>query len=158
MSDELLGIDLELLLCRYGRQRVLSALADAEGCSVRALEERLANIRKNRTLRNAAKTRTSLFDRLEADFEGNPQRIEELKPFVIAYENKSLFPTIKTIQRFLESNGVIKQAPKSRRLAGPLFIQVISRLSASDLAELRRQSQPRSSSDFALLSEAILNR
>ena len=136
---------------------MLRTLAKAEKCSIKELDGRLAKIRRTRASKQAP-PKKSLVERLEDDFRDSPFRIAELRPFAVAFENGVFLPTVKSIQRFLEANGVSVGALKSRRLAGPLVLKALANLNLEELSEVRISFAADGESDFSLLSEAILGR
>jgi hypothetical protein len=158
MTADFLNLDIGILLARYGRQRVLGALAEADGTSLVELEKQLEKIKAAR----AGKTlpvKKSLVERFENEFRHSPERLSKLRPLIVAFENRSLFPTLKSAQRFLQSHGKEVSSIKSRTLAGPHVLQVIASLSSNELEELNRELRPSDGkSDFSLLSDAILSK
>lgn len=156
MKDELLKLDMELLLLRYGRQRVLSALADLEDWSVQSLEVKLASLRTKKLTRQVSKAGKSLVEILQDKVADDPSRLASLRPIVIGYENGTLLPSLKAVQRFFESRGETPPKAKSRKLAGQAFLNLILDMDAADLDDLRRKNVDDGQSDFSLLSKAIL--
>jgi hypothetical protein len=157
MSNDLFRLDIELLLCRYGRQRVLSGLAETESCSVGELTKRLENIRKNKDARKQkAKPKRSLLEEAATLVGDDPQRLEAVRPLVVAFENRILFPSLKSTHRFLESHGQPTSGIKSRKAAGLPIVKLLAHMSPQELDELRHSASRDGQSDFSLLSQAIL--
>lgn len=155
MSDDFLRLDVEVLLCRYGRQKVLSALAEIESCRPGDITASLAKLRAKKAAKKGHANRRTLLDTLE-DLRGSPERVDTLRSFVVAYENRALFPTLKSVQRFLESRGEPASGVKSRKAAGPSVLRVLSLMTGPELAELVPSIRADGQSDFSLLSGAIL--
>ncbi|HEX8193579.1 MAG TPA: hypothetical protein VF552_11845 [Allosphingosinicella sp.] len=156
MKDEFLRLDVELLLCRYGRQKVLSALADIEACSTEELGEKIAQLRARRLIKASRPERKTLTEALVDKVGDAPERLALLRPLIVAFENGALFPTLKSVSRFLDSCDEPVAGIKSRKAAGPLLVKVLSRLGQAELETLRKTISRDGESDYALLSGAIL--
>lgn len=156
MSNEFVRLDVELLLCRYGRQKVLSTLAEIEGCDLQAVQQQLAIIQRKKASRNKLRKQTSLIDLLEKGLSDSPDRVALIRPFIVAYEGRTFLPSLKSVQRFLESKGEPASGLKSRKAAGPAVLGALARMDRSELELLPRSEEADDQSDFALLSRAIL--
>lgn len=154
--DELLRLDVQLLLCRYGRQKVLSALAELESCRTEEIAGSIAKLRAKKETAKKRASRKTLVETLEEGLCEAPDRLAILRPFAIAYENGTLFPTLKGVQRFVESRGEGATGLKSRKAAGPFVLKALARMSGADLDDLGLRISRDGESDYSLLSGAIL--
>lgn len=156
MSAELFQLDIDLLLCRYGRARVIAALASATECTEKDLLRRIASVRSKREQAVRKKQPHSLTTRVETEFRDDPELLGRLKPIAAGFDHGRVLPTLKSIRRLFESRGETSLNIRSRKSAIPALSRLLCKMSPTELNQLSSEAQ-RGDNDFALLSEAILN-
>jgi hypothetical protein len=155
MSDQLLEIDIRLLVLRYGRQRVIRALAGVGEQRPEELEQQLrATEQKRKSSRPRLKP--SLVDLAAAETAQRPDISEPLRALAIGFETRTFLPELRDAQRFLDRANASQRKLKSRADAGPALIRTLARLRREDLLRLAAKDESAGESDFSLLARAIM--
>jgi hypothetical protein len=155
MNDELLRIDLGLLILRYGRVKVLEALAHIENVTVAELEQRLTAAAKKR--KTTKTVRPSIMEIVETEASQREEIAEPLRALAVDFQNRTFLPHLRDVHRFLARMNVSHRKFKSRISAGPALIRTLTKLSREDLVRLAgRGSSEERESDYSLLARAIM--
>lgn len=150
--NDLLDIDVRLLLVRYGRARVLQALARLGEQTIEDLERHLQTIQQKPKPKRAV---PSIADLVGAAAQERPEIAEPLRALAVGFENRMFLPQLRDVQRFLDRAGVSHGKLKSRIAATPIVIRTLAKLPPETLAELLLdKASP--DSDYALLARAIM--
>jgi hypothetical protein len=155
VSDQLLDIDIGLLILRYGRQRVIRALAALGEQSPEELEEQL-RMAEQRRKSNRTKLKPSLLDLAAAASVQRPDISEPLRALAIGFENRTFLPELRDAQRFLDRANSSQKKLKSRAGAGPALIRALARLTREDLVRLAGVHDSAGESEFSLLARALM--
>lgn len=150
--NDLLEIDVRLLLLRYGRARVLHALAHLNEQTVEDLERQLQTIQHQSKRKRAV---PNIRDLARAAAQERPEIAEHLCAFAVGFENRTFLPQLRDVKQFLDRAGVSHGKLKSRAAAAPIVIRTLTRLAPDDLAQLLLESSS-PDSDYALLARAIM--
>lgn len=156
MKDELLDIDVRLLVLRYGRQKVLTALARLIEQTPTELEQHLQTLGYKTSAGRKKAPNPSLVEVAASECQGRTEILELLRVLAVAFENRSFLPHLRDVQRFLDRTGASPQKFKSRAIAGPVVIRALSKWPREELANLASREASGSESDYALLSRAIM--
>jgi len=150
--NELLDIDVRLLLVRYGRTKVLQALARLSEQTVEDLERQLQTIQHRPKPKRAP---PSVMDLVRAAAQERPEIAEPLRALAVGFENRTFLPQLRDLQRFLDRTGVSHGKLKSRAAAAPTVIRTLAKLPPDSLAQLL-VDKTSTDSDYALLARAIM--
>lgn len=153
--DDLLKLDVQLLLLRHGRRKVLDMLATLGEQTAEQLELELRTAQGRRAKR-VRKTPSSV-DVLPEISSPVPEVAEALRVLATRYENRMFLPQIRDVQRFLDRLGVPHKAVRSRRDAARRVMIALSKLTLDELTQLTKLPES-NSSDFADLAREIMGR
>lgn len=153
--DALLKLDIRLLLLRYGRRRVLDALAGLTDHTPEELEREIATAEDRKTKKKARTSSTS--EMVASVFRDRPELVPTVEQLMNRYENKTFLPQLRDVQQFLDRVAGTRTRLKSRKTAiGPL-LRALSSMKADDIPRLTAAAETTSGdSDFALLARAIM--
>src|SRR3989304_8877560 len=99
MSDELLNLDVRLLILRYGRRKVLQALAKLNDQTPEQLEQHLEAAEQRRKTK-AKPSKHSIMDFVESESRGRSEIVEPLRALALAFQNRTFLPQLRDVQRF----------------------------------------------------------
>ena len=156
MKDRLLDIDIQVMLLRYGRQNVLSALARLTDKTLDQLEHELHALDQKPTQTREKRPQASLVEIVSSEYGDRSDIIELLRSLAVAFENRSFLPNLRDVERFLDRGGASSQRHKSRATAGPVVFRMLSKLPKEELASLLTRNVSDRESDYSLLSRAIM--
>jgi hypothetical protein len=156
VSDELLEIDLRLLLLRYGRQKVLQALAHLTDESAEQLHQRLVVVEEKRAKPKSRKPPPAIIDVVKTAAADRPELLDPLRTLAVEFENRTFLPQLRDVERFLDRIGAAHGKLKSRSAAAPVLIRALAKLSRDDLAKLASHDKGQGESDYSLLARAIM--
>lgn len=145
---------LKLLLAEHGRPGVLAALAEIEDVDVEILEKELDELRERKSSVRPKRKKSALELLQDSNVEGH--KLSLMKQLGCAYESKWYLPEMWRVRRFLESNGVKADRLKSRSDALPKVVDVLYRMSESELSEALSDLHRTERGDFALLADQIM--
>jgi hypothetical protein len=155
--DDLLKLDVQLLLLRYGRRKVLDMLAtlgEQTGEQLELeLELRTAQGRRTKRVRK----KSSAVEVLPEISSPTPEVAEALRVLATRYENRMFLPQIRDVQRFLDRLGVAHKTLRSRRDAARRVMIALSKLTLDQLMQLTKLPES-NSSDYADLAREIMGR
>lgn len=153
MPSDLLDLDVQLLLLRHGRARVLSSLARVAEISEKEIERKLAEVSKKGT-RVATKPKPNTQDILDkAEFK-SPLAREYAIRVIKDYENKRFLPGLKAVEKFCGQHGV-EIGRKSRSEALPMIVSILTSLSEEELRKLIASHS--GAGGYADLADAIIH-
>jgi hypothetical protein len=151
--NDLLDIDVRLLLVRYGRNKVLQALAHLSEQTVEDLERQLQAIQQKST--KPKRLLPSVKELAEQAAQEHSEIAEPLRTLAVRFENRTFLPQLRDVQRFLDRAGVAHGKLKSRAAAAPTVIRTLAKLPPDSLAQLL-VDKTSADSDYALLARAIM--
>ena len=145
---------LKLLLAERGRSGVLAALAEIEEVNVEILEKELDEIRERKSSLRPKRKKTALELLQKSSVEGH--KLILMKQLGCAYESKWFLPEMWRVRTFLESHGIKADRLKSRSDALPKVVNVLHRMSESELSNALSELHRTERGDFALLADQIM--
>jgi hypothetical protein len=152
-QEPLINLEVRFLLARYGRERVLEALASVGEVDPSQIESAVAayESRSKRSGQRSAADASALVEKLGLD----PDTKALVHELATAYESGSFLPQLREVRRFLASTG-IEGTVKSRRDALPRVVQALSRCGADHLRDLTSRSDDSRRGDLGLIADQIL--
>lgn len=146
------------LLARYGRERVLDAIANAE--AVEAAPQRTGSAARTRPKNPPAKRpkrpRKSPLEVVEAA-RVSPEVRPVIERIAVAYEAKEILPEPWRVKHFLAREGLDPDKVRSRADALPKVVDVLAARGREELEELfglwRKHTEI---GDLGMIAEAIL--
>lgn len=153
MTDKAPELEIRLLLLRYGRRKILEALAHLEDQSVDEIERELsAAERKPKRKRTAA----SSLDIVAAETQKRPEVSEQLQTLASLFEARVFLPQLRDVQRFLERAGTSVRKPKSRAAVMSVLFRTLAKMEPHELNALIAGLHTQGDSDFSLLARTIM--
>jgi len=156
VKNQLLDMDVRLLVLRYGRQRVLDALARLDEETFEQVEQRLTALEQKSKSERPTKSKPSLIETAASASRERPEIVEPLRTLAVSFENRIFLPNLRDVRRFLARIGASSGNLKSRAVAGSTVIRALSTLSREELLKLAVEDALPRESDYALLSRAIM--
>ncbi len=156
MKDELLDIDVRLLVLRYGRQKVLTALSRLVEQTPAEIEQHLQTLGHRSSAGRKKAPNPSLIEVAASECRDHTEILEPLRALALAFENRTFLPNLRDVQRFLDRGSASPQKFKSRAIAGPAVIRALSMLPKDELTSLASRDESHGESDYSLLSRAIM--
>ena len=153
-SSKAIELWVKLLVAEHGRQNVIATLAEIDGVEIDALERELENFRVRKSKAKPRRKKTIVELLQDSDLEET--QLGLVKQLGCAYESKWYLPEMWRVRRFLESNGVKADHLKSRSDALPKVVNVLRRMSETELNEALTELQKTERGDFALLADQIM--
>ena len=157
MKDKFFEIDVQLLVLRYGRQRVLDALARIDEQTREELDRSLRDSQQKPRPRPIT-AKPTLADIVAIECRDRPNMTEQLRELALKYENRLFLPELRDVKRFLDRIGAPSVGLKSRVAAGPVLIRALAKLPPEELMKLTMRDRTPHESDYSLLSRAIMGR
>ena len=154
MSSELLDVDVQLLILRYGRPKVLQALARLGKQTVEDLERQLLAAEQKL---KAKRPKPLTIDLLASACRERPEIAEALRALTVRFDNRSFLPHLRDVRRFLDRIGPPSAKLRSRAAAAPFLIRALAKLTPEDLSQLSATDESAGESDYSLLAHAIMN-
>jgi hypothetical protein len=154
MDNNLLNLELRVLLLRYGRSRVIEALAQLGEQSLDEVQAEItAAEQKPRGKKRAAiQSATEIAAELARE---KPEISDALQALAAGYDNRTFLPQLRDVQRFLQRTGTSASHVRSRRDAARPLVIALSRLGADELNRIVPSSSSRDN-DYALLAREII--
>ena len=155
MKVELLQLEVEMLLLKYGETSVLKALATATTSTEHGLQEKIDALKLKKA--KSAKPKFSRKQPLDIAKEvitgsANEDRLMRL---AILYQNRQFLPQLKDVRRFLGRFNVTKNI-KSRSDATRLVFESLDRCTGEELKEFASDSGAVSKSSYDMLADQIM--
>jgi hypothetical protein len=154
MTDRFLNMEIRLLLLRYGRRRILEALATVSEQPVEAVEAEIRRLEETKRVKSRKDKSSS--ELIEAASEDRPEIKSILSTLVTSYENRVFLPQLREVERFLNHAGVKHGKLKSRNAALPKVVQALTGFSVPDLQQLLKRSEAPEQSPYALLANELM--
>jgi len=106
MTADLIDIELQLLVLRYGREKVLAALSRLVEQTPRELEQAIQTLGRRAPTNRRSGPKPSLTEDAASQCRDRPEIAEPLRALAIAFENRTFLPNLRDVQRFLDRSGV----------------------------------------------------
>lgn len=156
MTTDFALIETELLLAKYGADRVLKAIAVAEGRSVDELRKLVADLRVKRPA--AKHKRTELGGFVAKICTENPEKAEILGRIYAAFCNRTIFTDYRDIEEFLARYDGRKHAFRTRNDGARALFSLLATLGAEKLERIWADARSSEQGDLHTLAQGILNR
>ncbi len=157
MQTEFLDLELQLLVAKHGRTRLMQGLARLENVSPEQLEERIARL-SDKTLSRKKVKRPFSAEEIIAQIEPVPaSRRQELITMSREFEQGRFLPQLADALRFCAKHGQ-KVRARSRRDLLPKIVAVLAALREDELREIvgRAHDTAGGGGSFARLANAIM--
>ena len=147
-----------LLLLEHGKSQLLRSLAELIGQEQYELEKILDDIYKvkNTPTKQAHVGKPSAS--INSLLEKHPDKAALVLSLKDRYDNRTLFPELKDVRRFLEKHSQTPKSLKSRVDAAPKVIRVLIELPLQELEAMLSNPPSKEFSDLGIISDQILNR
>ena len=155
MIDQVLLLELRILILRYGRRKILEALAALGEQTVEQVEQKIAASEDRRKARTQRKPKSAT-EIIAATCKGQENLERPISALVNRYEHRTFLPQLRNVERFLDRVGISHGRFKSRGAALPKIIEALSLLSEEELNRLERDTEAGEQTDFALLAREIM--
>lgn len=156
MNQGLLEFDIRLLILRYGRRRVLDALARLGDQTPEELDQQLRTLEKSGDRRRQTnRPKPSALDLAASESRDRPDIAEPLRALAVSFQNRAFLPQLRDVQRFLDRAGSSHGKLTSRAAAAPVLIRMLAKLTRTDLLTLT-ETRSSGESDYSLLARAIM--
>lgn len=147
MKTELIDIEVQLLLAKYGADAVVRAVAVANNATPDGIAQAIERYRVQSTQRREKKaTQARGASTVEKILGDRP----DLQGSADRYRDKQFLPTLRETHSFLEAHG-IKSRAKSRAAALPVVLKVLAKMPTEEVSRSEKGSRP--SSDTTAFSQ-----
>ena len=157
-DKDLLGLELRLLIARYGKAKINEVLSSMEDIGLATLD---ADVRayEGRTRRNKARPRSrkSIDEMIQEANPENPDAEHLIRKLAFAYKDRQFLPDLREVKRFLEFRRTSAVKFDSRADALPAVIRVLAQTEPDELATLVERKATRGS-DLGIIANQILGR
>lgn len=155
MKKELLQIEIDLLLLKYGETAVIKALSSVSDKSEDEIVEKIRVLKERKTkVSKTPRQQKQPLDIAKEVITGSSNE-SQLINLAILYQNKQFLPQLKDVKRFLGRFNVSKNI-KSRNEATRVVFESLAQCSLDELIYLATDSNTNSQSSFAKLAEHIM--
>lgn len=155
MKSELVQIEVELILLKYGESAVVKALSAATGVSESELKARIKTLQeKKATAARAPKVKKQPFDIASGIVKGAANE-NELMSLATLYQNKQFLPQLKDVKKFLGRFN-LPNMPKSRIDATRVVFESLCNCTSEDLKCFIENTNVGGDSAFATLADHIM--
>lgn len=157
-NNTILRWHVALLLLEYGEDAVVGILADIVGQTPDELQTLLHDINKvGHTKTKKAPTNKPSVS-VHALLESHPEKAAVIKALKDRYDNRTLFPELKDVRRFLERHAQSSTSLKSRVDATPKILRVLINLPLHELETMLSTPSDKEFSGLGVISDQILGR
>jgi hypothetical protein len=156
-TSKFLDIEVSLLLSKYGKQAVVSAMARKLDLTPAEIDALLANVERLPEPRNFS--RPDRADTIRSLIEAYPEKSEELRTLQEAFMNRAFLPELRDVRRFFEQHSGNLGHPKSRAESLLKVMRLLAEIDKEELVALVAVSQARPSkgySSLGIIAEEIL--
>ena len=155
MKAELLQIEVEVLLLKYGEASVLKALSAATASTEEELRRKI-NVLKEKKTKTTKSTiaKKQPLDVAKEVIAGSTNE-DQLMSLAVLYQNRQFLPQLKDVKRFLGRFNITKVV-KNRNDATRIVFESLSRCSQEELMGFTSDSNTGGQSSFAKLAEHIM--
>lgn len=153
--DDLLKIELQVLLLRYGRGNVIKALAIVSNETPEEIEKQLSLAETLKARRKDKKRTPSSVELVAKIANEKPDSAGMLQAIAARFDAGAFLPHLRDVERFLDRAGYPHGRLKSRREAARQVVKVLSQYSIEDLKRLL-SSEGQGDSDYSRLAREIM--
>lgn len=151
----LLGLEIRLLVARYGKARVVKALSTIDDVDLAGLHDDITGYERKRTRSGARRRPRRSIEEMVREANPPPASQGTVERLARAYDERDFLPELRDVRRFLEARGVSVGAFRSRSDALPTVLRVLAQ---QELEELTALDKGRSGggSDLGVITDQIL--
>lgn len=155
MKTDIVQIEVDLLLLKYGEKTVIKALSVATSTTEDELNKKIREL-KEKKIKASKKPRQQRqpLDIAKEVIAGSSNE-SLLTDLAILYQNKQFLPQLKDVKRFLGRFNITKTT-KTRNEATRLVFESLSQCTADELINLSKDLNTNNQSSFAKLAEHIM--
>jgi len=158
-SQKFLDYEVALLLAKYGKNGLLSALAKQLELTPEQLEAFLHSPPAPKSDARARSTkRPSLSDFVMQLAQEHPDKAEALRTLYGRLENRTFLPELRDVRRFFERHGRPHGNTKSRSESLPRVLKLLAELDVTELEDLCETQPENTRSSLGLISDEILRK
>lgn len=155
MKSELVQIEIELILLKYGESAVVKALSTVTGVSEDDLKNRIQSLQEKKAKPAKAPTvRKQPIDIATEIVKGTANE-NELTSLATLYQNKQFLPQLKDVKRFLGRFNA-PGTPKSRNDATRVVFESLCKCTSEELKGFIENTNAGGDSAFATLADHIM--
>lgn len=155
MSINILELELEILVLKYGRQKVYKAFANIQGKSEVEIYYKVKSLKELKEKRASKKRPKKLPLEIAEEIISGSANEEQLNKLAILFQNKQFLPQLKDVRRFLERQN-INTTVRSRSNSTRSIFETLKHCNKEELDELLIDSKTDEQSSFAKLSDQII--
>ena len=156
-QDTILQLELRLLIARYGKRRILEAIATIEGVDLVEIEREIEQ-QEVKAKRKKQRRSKGVFELIQEARSSNIDVRLILEKLAYRYDAKEFLPQLRDVKRFLESRGVPAGKLRSRSDALPKVVDVLASQSAAELQKLMEELLTSDRGDLGIITDQILGR
>lgn len=153
MTERMVQLEVRFLILRYGRRKVVEALAHLNDQTVDDLDRELKNIAERKP-RGKSKPKQAIELVAEA-CQVRPEVVDTVKTLALRFDNRTFLPQLRDAERFLARTGAVHGRLKSRLAAASYVVGALAALPVEELNRLVA-SAPSSVSEYSLLAREIM--
>lgn len=154
MKKEILNIEIELLIVKYGYKNILESLSKIKGISIDEIESSIASLQKKSAMRKPTRKKSVI--EVAEDVISGAEHYASLHELAIKYQSKEFLPQLKDVRRFLERSGIKSNKLKSRLNSTKKVFEFLRGLSKHELESLLTEIPENSESAFSALANEII--
>ena len=154
MKAELLEVEVELLLLKYGEASVLKAISATTGSSEDTIRKKLSILKEKKTIRKKSRLKKRPID-VAKDVVGDSANKEQLMQLAVSYQNRQFLPQLMDVRRFLHRFNIAKNV-KSRDNATRIVFESLNRCSPEELNDFLSGINRSEHSPFSILAGHIM--
>jgi len=155
MKSELLQIEVELILLKYGEAAVLKALSTATGATEEQIKEKIKAIQEKMSKPSKAPRSKKQPVDVAREIVADSANENDLLKLAALYQGKQFLPQLKDVKRFLGRFDITKDV-KSRNDATKLVFESLKECSKLELKEFVSDIDSGGESSFAKLADHIM--
>ena len=155
-SEKILDIEIQLLIIKYGYNKVYEALTAKRDISINSIEQQLNQLEKPSQKKSKSKPLT--VEKITAKFiTESPHISTQLHELSLRFQNKTFLPQLKDVRRFIEKKLNKPVVLKDRITSTKQLFELLREMPKHELEELL-ESTNTDQTDFALLSSQIIGK
>ncbi len=155
MKNDLLQIEIDLLLLKYGEAAVIKALSSAVVTTEDELNKKIRTLKEKKLKApKSPRQQKQPLDIAKEVITGSSNEHQLIK-LATLYQNKQFLPQLKDVKRFLGRFNINKNI-KSRNEATRVVFESLTKCSSDELTTFSTNSNTNSQSSFAKLAEHIM--
>jgi hypothetical protein len=157
MTDKLLELELQIMVIRHGRDRVLASLAQLGSQSVEDLEREISIYTEQRISgKKVPGPMLSAAELVDEATRDRPETRELVALLCTRFQNRNFLPQLKDVVRFLDKHGMTHGKLKSRASSLQMVVDGLARCSCDELRQLAAPTPVDSDNAYMMLASGIM--